>query len=61
MDRSDITFQQLFSMPLGERITGITTYDNDIFITTEDKLFRVVVQDNCEFGLIRMSGLDQPR
>lgn len=41
MDKHDITLHEIIQMPLGERITGIISYRDEVFITTEQKVFRL--------------------
>jgi len=44
MDIRDITLHEIIQMPLGERITGITSYRDEVLITTEERVFRLDIE-----------------
>lgn len=55
MDKHSITLYEMLQMPLGERITGIVTYHDEIIISTECRVFKLCVNDIEGYDLLPTS------
>ena len=60
MDKYGITLHEILQMPIGESITGIVSYRDELLIATQERVFRLDIIDPLDYQITKVGSLTNP-